>query len=69
MLLENKVDVVYGSFARNQVITGIEDKNITVMCTASGANPAPLLDFVMPENKTIDYIQTSVTSAGNTYTG
>ena len=69
VLLENKVDVVYGNFRRSQVITGLEDKNITVKCTASGGNPQPRIDLVMPENKTMDDYESSVTALENTYTG
>ena len=69
VLIENKVSVVYGSFARSNVITGVEDKNVTVTCTASGANPRPRLDIIMPEDTTIGDFDTTVTSSGNTYTG
>ena len=69
VLFENKASVVYGSFARSNVITGVEDKNVTVTCTASGANPRPRLDIIMPEDTTIRDFDTTVTSLGNTYTG
>lgn len=74
VLLENKVDAIYDNFIRNQVLQGLEDKNISVTCIAKGGNPAPNVEITV-NSTTLDDIDlagernTSVKESDNTYTG
>lgn len=72
VLLENKVDIYWGSFRRSGVLSGIEDKNITITCNATGGNPAPNLEIKVNdtdiEDIALEKDHSQVSESDNTYT-
>ena len=37
----------YSRFTRNNIITGFEDKNLTVFCSATGGRPMPKVEILV----------------------
>ena len=75
VLLENKVAYAGSHFTRPNVLEGIEAKNMTVSCVATGGKPAPNLEITVNKT-TIDDIDfsserkyTAITENDNTVTG
>lgn len=55
VMIANTEDVTDGNFLHSNVLRADEDKNLTITCTATGANPAPNL-VIMVNNSNIEDI-------------
>ena len=75
VMIANTEDVTDGNFLHSNVLRADEDKNLTITCTATGANPAPNL-VIMVNNSNIEDIDyadqrsdPNVTESSSVFTG
>ena len=75
VMINSMDDVIDGNFLHSNVLRADEDKNLTITCTATGANPAPNL-VIMVNNSNIEDIDYSdqrsdpnLTESSSVFTG